>query len=151
MKTDIKKSAILGAWITATVLLLNWLLTFVNVQVSELFGISGTTGITSTIGSKFIAILQNFVAFDILSIVYVWISATAIILVGGFAMDMLPLPKGKSNVGTLTLTLLYGTAVFYLLLVGFGIPPMGALVGLLLYYVAVAITFSIFRKQLKSF
>ncbi len=136
-----------GAWITLTVLILNWILSLANVSVKQIFGITATTGITTTIGNKVVSILQNLVTFE--SIVYLFISATLIIYVGAFIKDKVKmLPSGKTEWSRLALTLLYGTVPFYLLLVGFKLPGMGTLVGLAVYYAAVALSFGLV-KQLK--
>lgn len=149
-KIDFKKSLTLGAWVAATVLIVNFVLSFLNIQVKELFGVTGATGITSTIGTKVMATLQNLVAFDPIAILYLYISAVAIVLVGGWLIDTLPLPKGKGDWQKLALTLVYGTAVFYLLLVGFGLPAMGTLIGVAVYYSVVALSLGVFQKQVKK-
>lgn len=151
MKIDLKKSLKLGVWVTATVLVVNFVLSMLNVSIKQLFGVTGATGITSTIGVKVIAIIQNLVAFDPMSILYLYISAVAIVLVGGLVIDNLPLPKGKNEWQRLTLVLLYGTAVFYLLLVGFGMPAIGTLIGLAVYYAVVALSLGVFKKTVRKF
>lgn len=151
MKIDIKSSMKLGAWVTATVLLVNFVLSFLNISVKEMFGVTGATGITPTIGTKVIETLQNLVSFDPLAIFYLYISAVVIVLVGGFLMDKLKLPTGKGDWQKLALTLVYGTVVFYLLLVGFGLPSMGTLVGVAVYYSVVALSLGLFKKTVKKF
>jgi phosphatidylserine synthase len=151
MKIDMKKSLTLGAWVAATVLIVNFALSFFKISVNELFSISGTTGLTSTIGEKVIATLNKLIAFDPISILYLFLSASAIVFVGGLVVDNLPVPKGKEDWHKLALVLLYGTAVFYLILVGFGLPAMGTLVGLAVYYSVVALSLGIFQKQVKKF
>jgi len=151
MKIDLKNSLKLGAWVTATVLVVNFVLGLLNVPVKQMFSVSGASGITSTIGVKVMAILQNLVAFDVMSILYVYISAVAIVLVGGLIIDNLPLPKGKNEWQKLTLVLLYGTGAFYLLLVGFGMPTAGTLIGLAVYYAVVALSLKVFKTTVKKF
>jgi len=136
-----------GAWITVTVLILNFILSYANVSVKQLFGITTTTGITTTIGNKVVSILQNLVSFNIESIIYLFVSATLIIYVGAFIKDKVKmLPSGKTDWTKLALTLLYGTVPFYLLLVGFKLPGMGTLIGLAVYYSAVALSFGLVQK-----
>ncbi len=151
MKIDLKSSLKLGVWVTATVLVTNFVLSLLNISVNQMFSISGATGITSTIGSKVVTTMQSLVAFDPISILYLFLSATAIVLVGGLIIDNLPLPKGKNEWQRLTLVLLYGTGAFYLLLVGFGLPTFGTLVGLAVYYAAVALSLNVLKKTAKKF
>ena len=151
MKLDFMKSLKLGAWVTATVLVVNFVLSFLNISVKQMFGVTGATGITSTIGVKVMAVLQNLVAFDPISILYLYLSAVAILMVGSFIIDKLPVPKGKDDWQKLALTLLYGTAVFYLLLVGFGLPSVGTMIGLAVYYAVVALSLGVFKKQVNKF
>jgi hypothetical protein len=122
-----------------------------NVNIKQMFGVTGATGITSTIGVKVMAIIQNLVAFDPMSIFYLYISAVAIVLVGGWIINTVPLPKGKNDWQRLTLVLLYGTAAFYLLLVGFGMPSIGTLIGLAVYYAVVALSLGVFKQTVKKF
>jgi hypothetical protein len=150
MKMQMKKAFSLGAWVTATILVVNFVLGLLNVPVREVFGISGSTGITSTIGTKAVTTLQSLVSFDPMSIIYLYLSAVAILLVGNFIAGLKILPKGKDSWQELTLVLLYGTGAFYLLLVGFGLPAMGTLVGLAIYYAVVALSLSLFKKTVRK-
>ncbi len=150
-KIDLMKSLKLGAWVTATVIIVNFVLGLLNVSVRQMFGVTGATGITSGIGVKVMAIIQNLVAFDPLSIMYLYISAVAIVFVGGLIIDNLPVPKGKNEWQNLALVLLYGTAAFYLLLVGFGMPTIGTLIGLAVYYAVVALSLNVLKTTVKKF
>lgn len=135
-----------GAWITVTVLILNYLLSFANISVKQIFGITAATGITTTIGNKVVSILQNLVSFNIESIIYLFISAVLIIYVGTFARDKLKfLPNGKTEWQRLALILLYGTIPFYVLLIGLKLPTWGTLVGLGVYYIVVALSFGLLK------
>lgn len=146
-KGDIISAAKTGAWVTASVLVLNYVLTnFLSIPIREVFGITAATGITSTIGTKTIAIMQNLVAFDLMSIIYLFISASLIVLVGRFARSKLNLPQGRTAWQKLALVLLYGTIPFYLLLVGFGLPAMSTIVGIVVYYVLVALVLGGLQK-----
>lgn len=146
-KIDMKKAAVTGGWITAVVLILNFILEFMNIPVQEVFAITPATGITPTIGTKIIEILQNLVAFDITAIATLFVTAFAIVLVGAFVKDKIKaLPQGKGSWQQLALTLAYGTAAFWLLLVGFKLPPLESLIGLAIYYLAIVITFGMLKK-----
>jgi len=151
MKIDLQKSFKLGAWVTATVIVVNFVLGMLNVSMRQMFGVSTATGITTTIGIKIMATLQNLVAFDPLSILYLYLSAVAIVFVGGLIVTGLPVPKGKNEWQNLALVLLYGTGAFYLLLIGFGMPAIGTLVGLAVYYAVVALSLNVLKRTVKRF
>jgi len=136
-----------GAYVTASVIVLNLILSnFFNLAPKELFGIAPVTGITTTIGSKAIAMLQNLVAFDPFSIIYLYISAVLIVFIGTFAIDKLRLPDGRGDWQKIALTLFYGTIPFYLLLIGFGFPGVSTIIGLGLWYIGVALVLGGLQK-----
>ena len=150
MKGDFMKSLKAGVGITATVLILNWVLSFMNIGVKQVFGITAATGITSTIGNKVVSILQNLVSFNIESIVYLVISASLIFYAGTFMKRTFKfLPNGRTEWSKLALILLYGTAVFYLILIGLALPPVGTLIGLAVYYAVVAVALGLIQKHMK--
>ena len=150
LKDNLTKSLKTGAWVTAVVLLVNFLLGLAKIEVTELFGITPATGITGTVGMKVITFLQGLVSFDVMSILYVYLSAVAIVLVGSYCMEYLPLPHGKAEWERVALVLLYGTGIFYLVLVGMKMPAIGTLVGLGVYYGAVALSLGLCKDFVKS-
>lgn len=151
VKPDIKKALKTGVWVTATVMIVNWVLSFLNIPVKQLFGVTPATAITTTLGTKVMAILQNLVAFDPMSILYLYISASLICLVGAWLMGQFKLPSGKNDWQRLALVLLYGTIPFYLLLIGFGMPSIGTIVGIGVYYIVIVLSLSVLKKQVSKF
>jgi len=150
MKQDIAKSLKTGAWVTVVVLILSYILSYLNIPVKQVFGITPATAITTTIGNKVIAILQKLVAFDIASIIYLFISAVLIVLVGTWIYGAVNIPKTTKNWSKLAAILFWGTAAFYLLLVGFGLPSVGTIIGLGVYYIVIAISLSVLQKQVSK-
>lgn len=146
----IKSGLTLAAYVTAVSLVLTYILEkFLGMSVTQLFSIgSPASALTSTVGTKFLAFINNFVAFDITSIVILYISIAIIVIVGAWLMD-LGLPKGKSAWQRLALILLYGTVPFYLLLVGFKVMSIANLVGMLIWYAAIALSVGIVQKYIK--
>lgn len=145
----IKASLILAAYVTIVSLVLTFLVTkFLGISVTQLFSIGATTGITATVGTKFLAFINRFVAFDILSIVTLYISAAIVIIAGNFLMG-LGLPAGKNNWQKLALVLLYGTVPFYLLLVGMKWMGLEALVGMIIWYAVLAISVGLVQSKIR--
>lgn len=143
---------ILGAYVTGVVLALNWLLKMVGQNApTQLFGINvpTATGITTTVSTKFVAFLNGIIAFDLTQIVMLYLAAVIIIFVGALAMDYLKLPSGKNNWQRIAFILLYGTIVFYLLLVGFKMLPWQSIFGLAIWYLAVALSVNFVQKYIR--
>lgn len=152
MAKQFKKALELGVWITATIFIVNFVLEYLSISVQELFGVSGTTGITTSLGNKVISVLQSLISFDLMSVITLYISAVLIVFVGTWLRDNIKmLPNGKSSVVSLTLALLYGTAVFYLILVGTGMPAIGTLIGLVVYYGVIALSLNMFKGIARRF
>lgn len=139
-----------GVPLTATVLVVNWIIQAVGFQVNELFGVQPATGITETIGERFIALLQSFVAFEPMSLLTVYISGVAILVVGQYLRDSIGMLPSGSGWSRMALALVYGTAVFYLLLVGTGLPGFGTLIGLGVYVAAVSLLYRYAEDFLKN-
>jgi len=142
------KSALkLGAWVTVAVIVTNYILSLIGMEVKELFGISPVTGLTTTLGNKVIGIFQNLISFDIGSIIALFISAVIIVYVGDWMKSSVKaLPSGKTAWQRVALTLLYGTIPFYLLFVGIGLPAFGTIIGLGAYYIGVALVLGVLQN-----
>jgi len=142
----------LGAWITATVLLVNFLLSQIGIEVIDLYVVQGATGITGTIGSKLIQTINGLgiITINPLAILYLYISAVAIILVGSFAYGMFNFPRTRKQWTRLTMILLYGTAVFYVVFVGLVMESWQVIGGLIAHTGLVAISFSLGQGLLKK-
>ena len=150
MKTDLYKAMRMGAWVTVMVLIVNYVLSILNIPVKQVFGITPATAITTTLGNKVITILQQLVAFDVASIIYLFISAVLIVLVGTWIYGVVNIPKATKNWSKLAAVLFWGTAAFYLLLIGFGLPSVGTIIGLGIYYIVIALSLSALQKQVNK-
>ena len=148
---NLKAPAILSAYVTAVSLALTLILEKIaGMSVTQLFAFGATTGISETIGTKFFDFINKFIAFDVGSIVTLYVSVLAIVLVGNFLMGLgLGLPKGKTNWQKLALVLLYGTVPFYLLIVGFKWVTVSTAIGMAVWYVVVAISVGIVQKNIR--
>lgn len=150
LQKDLMSSGKTAFWVVLTVLALNFLLGFIGMTPTGLFSIAGTSAITEGLGQQTIAALEGIVRIDFTSIIYIFISATLILFVGTLLVDNIKaLPQGKTPTTQLALRLLYGTAVFYLLLIGFKMPALQTAVGLGIYYVVVAFTLGIVQKNVQ--
>ena len=140
----------LGLWLTAVVFVLNLVMSKIGITVKELFAVTPISPITSTIGIKVIDALQKIIVFDAISLLMIFIGASLISLIGIWAIDTFKLPKGKTDWQRLFLTLIYGTIPFYLLLVGFGLPTVGTIIGLGIYIGVASLLATIFPKILNK-
>lgn len=140
-KNKVVESLKLGAWLTATILLVNWLLAQVGISVVPLYSVQGVTGITTTVGARLVSFVEGLgiVSLDITSLLYLYISASVIVLVGTYLYDMVDIPKTRKAWTKLAVILLYGTLAFYLVFVGFVLKAWTVWVGLALYYGVVVI------------
>lgn len=154
MAEKIEKALKSGAWIAVVVYLMNYLLSLINVQPKTLFGVTDYISLSSpfsgTIGNKFISILQNYITFDIGSVVAVYLSSVVIFLVGSYLYDMIKMPKVKGDWQYLTAVIVYGTIPFYLIFVGYGMPAMSTLFGFVVYVAAIAFSLQIFKGVAKN-
>ena len=150
-KKRLTSALVLGLYVTMVIVALNYLLGLVNVQTpAQLFGIPLATGVTSTVGSAVLNFINGIIEFDIASLFMLYISAVIIVLVGAFAIDYVQvLPKGKTNWQRLTLILLYGTAVMYILLVGFKMLSWSNLIGIVIWYSVVALSVGLVEKTIR--
>lgn len=153
MANKLMESAKLGAWITATILLLNQILAFAKVEVVQLFGISAPTGISPSIATSLIQTINGWgiVNIDLMSIVYLFIAATLTVFVGSFIYGMVNFPKTQKAWTKLTAILLWGTVAFYLLLVGLQWTGAITIVMLAVYYGAVVLTMGLLQKTVTKF
>jgi len=103
-----------GAWVTATVLLVNWLLGMANLEVIELYSAVGATGITPTIGASITNLIGGigFLGVNFQNLIFLFLSSLAIVVVGTYAYDWVGIPKVTKEWQKLTAILVYGTLVF---------------------------------------
>ena len=156
LKGRMQAALVLGAYITAVIWVLNWILAKVSYAApAQLFGISLpqvplTTGITATIGQKVVEFLNGIISFNLPSIIILYISAVAIVFVGALAIDNISmLPQGKNSWQRLALILLYGTLVFYFVFIGFIFGGWSLWLGLVIWYIAVALAVNFVKNQIR--
>ncbi len=150
MAKEIVKALRTGIWITIAVYIVNFLFGLADIKVSQLFGVVPATGVTGTLGMKVIETLQNMIPFDFMSVLAVYISASLIYLVGAFIYAKVKIPKTVKTWTRVTAILLWGTIPFYILLVGLGLPAMGTLVGVVVYYAVVALSMGLLQDFVTS-
>lgn len=153
VKIKIADSLKLSAWVTATVLLVNWLLSFANLEVTELFSVVGATGITPTIGARITNLIGGigFVGVNFQSLIFLFLSALAIVVVGTYAYDWIGIPRVTKEWQRLTAILAYGTIVFLIAFVGLtSLLDPQVIILMVIYYAVVALTLGILQKQLRN-
>ena len=154
MKGRFVDSLKVGAWVTATVIILNYLATFVGIQIAQLFSVQGVTGISGTIGAKIISFINGLgiLTLDI-SVVYLYLSAVAIIFVGSYAHEYVgeKIIRPSKEWQKLALILLWGTALFYFIIVGFVAKAWSVYIGLIVYYAVVALTLPLIQGIVRKF
>jgi len=152
-KLDLRKPVMPAVILTVVVLALNWIFNTLGYVVQPLFAsISPVSPVTGTVGQQFLGWLGGIIPIDqflTMGLFVTFISAYLILLVGRFVIDTLKLPTAKGRVGELSSRILWGTAVFYLLIVGPVMKAWGVLVGLLFYTVIAAYVTGIVADKLK--
>lgn len=150
-KFEFKKPIWSAVIITAVLLAVNYIMSFLNYPVQSLYSSVGpVTAISGTLGSKVLGWIGGIIPignFLGMGIVAVLISAYLILLVGDYLVQ-LGLPVAKGKVGLLTSKILYGTAVFYLLIVGLVMKSWGIWLGLLIHTLIVAFIASYAAEKL---
>ena len=148
----VRESLKLGLWVLAAIIVTNFVLSLIpGVQVVELFAVTGVTGVTTTLGAKLLGVIQGIIAFNPMSLLLTYLSAVLIIMVGTIAYDNVRIPRVSKAWQRLAAILFYGTAVFYLVLVGPVMKAWNVWVGLLAYYIGVAITLGLLQKQVPKY
>lgn len=158
-KVDLKNSAILALPVTAAVWLVSYLFGLLNLgAIKSLFAsVPATSGITGTVGNKVLSFVGGIIPiqFDLMSIVVTYISAMVAIIIGSYLVNQFKLPAFKKflgmngNAGKIASYILWGAVPVYLLLVGFKIPSVMTVVGLVLHSAIVAIVAVYIAKILK--
>lgn len=153
VKIRIADSLKLGAWVTATILLVNWILSLFSLEVVELYSLVGVTGVSQSIGASITSLISGigFAGVNFQMLMYTYLSAVAIVFVGTYAYDWLEFPKTSKEWTKLTAILAYGTIVFYLAIVGLqiGEPQMWLL--MVIYYAVVALTLGLAQKNIRKY
>lgn len=158
-KVELKNSAILALPVTAAVWLVSFAFNKLNLgAIDSLFSsVPATSGITSTVGSKVLSFVGGIIPiqFEFMSILTTYISAMVAILIGSYLVNNFKLPTFKKflgmngNAGTIASYILYGAIPVYLILIGFKIPSLMTVVGLVLHTALVSIAAVYIAKVLK--
>jgi hypothetical protein len=148
-KVDFKKSAMLALLVTAAVWLVSFVFSKLNLgEIKQLFvSIPATSVVTATTGGKVLSFISGYlpIQFNIPTILMVFVSAMIAILIGTFLVGQFKLPVFKSflgingNAGKVAAILMYGAIPVYLVLVGFKIPSLITVIGILIHTILVAL------------
>jgi hypothetical protein len=138
MKLDIQKYAFLGFFVALASLVVTYLMTtFLKVIPQSLFStIPATTGLNQNLAVNVLKWLSGITGLSLsIGSVYVllFISAFLIVAVGSALVDLFNW-KADNDWGKLLLVLLVGTALWYVIMIGFNWIGISAVIGLLVYY-----------------
>jgi hypothetical protein len=154
MKLDFKKPLVPALVLTAVVVALNWVLSLIGHPVSQLYSaIQPVSAVSGTLGNQVLAWVGGIIPvgdFFGAGIVALAISAYLILLVGTYAIDGFKFPgimKGK--VGRIFSVVLYGTAVFYLLIVGLVLQAWNVWLGLAIHTLIAAYATALILEKTK--
>lgn len=148
-KLELGTSAVLAAMITASIWVISTLLNIsgLSVSIQPLFAISGVTPFTATPSAKVISFLTGIIpgGFDVMSLVTIFLSAWVIVWAGFMILRFFPAiakinPLGSrfASVAPVFWTIIAGTAVFYVIIVGFVMNSWEIGVGLAVYTLVVS-------------
>jgi hypothetical protein len=159
-KVDLKKSAMLAIPVTIAVWLVSFVFSKLNLgEVKELFvSIPATSVVTATTGGKVLSFISGYlpIQFNIPTILMVFVSAMIAILIGTFFVGQFKLPVFKSffgingNAGKIATILMYGAIPVYLVLIGFKIPSLMTVIGILVHTALVAVV-TVYGAKLLNF
>lgn len=151
VKIDFRKPLIPAAIITLVLLAVNYIMSMIGYPVAPLYStITPTSAISTTAATTLIATspvkaliawigglipIQQYLG---MGLVLSFISAYLILLVGLFLVGNLGLPVAKGKVGRLASIILWGSLVFYLIVVGFVLKAPAVIVGLMVHTLIVA-------------
>lgn len=149
---DFKKLLLPSAVLTAAITLIAFLMSKVGLGVQQLYAISPVSAVTPTIGEKTLSFLAGYIPaignFTIPAILILFISSYLILLVGGFLYDFFNF-KVRGEANELAAQILLGSAVFYLLIVGWVLGQWQTFVGLAIHTLAAAYLTAWVLKLLK--
>ena len=139
---DIKKLFVSSALLTAVVLALQYVLSLVGYPVKALYSsVQPVSAITGTAGQKVLGWLGGIIPVNAIfttALLYVFISAMLILFVGNFLVGKFNLPSFKGRVGKLASVILYGTGLFYVVVIGFVMQKWEVIAGLAIHTAIVA-------------
>ncbi|MBU0958384.1 MAG: hypothetical protein KKB31_00420 [Nanoarchaeota archaeon] len=148
MKFDYKGSALLALPVTAAVWVVSWLFGLLNIgDIQNLFvSVPATSVVSGTVGQKVLGFIGGVLPFhfDLMTFVYVFVSAWVAILLGTLLVGWFKLPNIfpsgllKGNAGKVASVLIWGAVPFYLILNGFKLPSLMTIIGILIHTYLVA-------------
>jgi hypothetical protein len=153
MKLDFKKPLVPALVLTAVVVALNWVLSLIGHPVSQLYSaIQPVSAVSGNLGNQVLAWVGGIIPvgdFFGAGIVALAISAYLILLVGMFALDKdLPMIfRGK--VGRVFSAIIYGTLVFYVLVVGAFLNQWQVWIGLAIHTLIAAYATALILEKTK--
>jgi len=149
-RLDWREASKLAAVVTLAVILVNWAFgTFLKMAVQPLFvAIQPVSVVTATVGEKVLGWISGIIPMPEMfgsGIVITFISALVVIMIGSYIIDSLKVPVFRNffgmaaGAGRIASILLWGAIPVYLVLIGFQIPSIGILIGVVLHAILVAI------------
>jgi len=147
-RIDIRQTASLAALVTASVFIVSWIFGKLDMLVQPLFSaIQPVSVVTGTTGQKVLGWISGIIPlpeFMGTGVVITFVSAMVAIAIGTYAVDNLKVPVFKNFIGfngqagRIASILIWGAVPVYLVLIGFTLPSIGVVMGVLLHVVAVA-------------
>ena len=142
LKDNLQRQFMPAVIVTAALLVVNYILSFLSYPVSGLYSAVGpVSAVSGTLGQKVLGWIGGIIPigdFLGMGLLAVFISAYLILLVGNWLVDTMNFPSAKGRIGRLASVILWGAAVFYVLVVGLVLQSWGVLVGLAIHTVIVA-------------
>jgi len=148
-KVDLKKSAMLAILVTAAVWIISFVFSKLNLgTIKSLFvSIPATSVVTATTGGKVLSFISGYlpISFNIPTILMIYVSAIIAIVIGAFLVAQFKLPVFKKflgingNAGKTAAILMYGAIPVYLVLIGFKIPSVITVIGILIHTALVSV------------
>jgi hypothetical protein len=142
MAIDFKKPVVPALILAAIVVAINWVLGLIGHPVSQLYSaVQPVSAVSGTLGNQVLAWVGGIIPvgdFFGAGIVALAISAYLILLVGIFALDNKFPMILRGKVGRVFSVIIYGTAVFYLLIVGLVLQQWQVLLGLAIHTLIIA-------------
>ena len=152
-KFDFKRPFMPAVFVTAALLVVNFVLSLLDYPVATLYTAVGpVSAVSGTLGHKVLGWVGGIIPignFFGTGLIAVFISAYAILLVGMYLVRDLNFWHSKGKVGQLVSEILWGTAVFYFIVVGFIMQAWGTYLGLLIHTIIVAYVASYAIDKLK--
>jgi len=154
----LKDIGMLAAFVLAVqIVLTKFVYPFFGATTQQLYSVSPTTGISSTVGTKIIGLLSGLIPFslgDIMGLVYMFIGAFVLLVAGYFVYEQRWAWKGKNIYQRLWAVLLYGSAALYAILLVTNLGAVSSiamplLIGVGVNYLAIALVVSFAAKRLK--